>query len=65
MATVICVRCDKCGKLGTKDLLWVQVEETKEEVLLCGCGNRKWKFTEMDSSLLGPEVLVVSMAVDG
>ena len=63
MATVICVKCDVCGKLGTKDLPWVQVEETKEEVLLCVCGNRKWKFVEMDSGFLGPEILVVSMAV--
>ncbi len=63
MATVVCVKCDECGRLATKDLQWVRVEETREEVLLCICGNRKWKFMEMSSRFIGDDTLVVSAAV--
>ena len=60
MSKVICVKCAECGRLGTKDLKWLQVEETSEEVLLCTCGNRKWKFVEMDTGFIGDDVLVIS-----
>ena len=64
MPTVICVKCDRCGRLGTKDMQWVkQINELKKEeseVMLCYCGNMTWKFVEREGSQITPDVMVVN-----
>lgn len=60
MTTVICVKCDECGRLGTKDMKWIKQDDGKEEVLLCVCGNRQWKFVEKAVDFITSDVLVVN-----
>lgn len=59
MTTVICMKCDECGRLGTKNMTWIKANE-KEEVLLCLCGNRQWKFVEKSVNEVTPDVLVMN-----
>ena len=59
---VTCLKCDECGMIATKDLEWHKTISggAAEEVLICICGNRQWKFVEKHESFIGPNVLVIN-----
>ena len=63
MAVVICVKCDRCDRLGTNDLKWTRkldiLRGPEGEELLCVCGNKTWKFIEVDSDKVTSDLMVI------
>lgn len=59
MQTVICARCDKCGRLATKDLEWKKNGDS--ETMICRCGNNQWQFVEQSTNFVTPDVLIISV----
>jgi len=61
---VIGAKCERCGRLATKDLKWVSQlynlqSRAQGEELVCVCGSKFWKFVEVEQNGITPDILVM------